>query len=192
MQFSENGGELYGPLLNFYLREFWLDFVTPALSEWRRSERDARLASIALRELDSFAEHVLRYHHPEKRSVDTLREQLRTEEPAIGIVRDLHDTHKHGPLDRKTAVISNPQRPYKQFIGPFGTAPFGSMPLGTLTILLRIRDNDGKSHLVAEVIDRCVQYWRSYLVKAGLLLDSEANIEPPRRFGAAHYFGRSL
>lgn len=180
--------EKYGPLLNFHLRMFWLDFVVPALRDWRGGERNHRFASITLRELDAFAEHVLRFENPKSRSIDSAREELRAIEPAIGIIRDLHDTHKHGVLNRRSAKISTLKKPYNQFIGPLGTAPFGSMPLGALTVLVRVRDDSGKSILIPDIIDRGYNYWRRYLEKNGLLMKDEAVVKTPKRFGAQRYF----
>src|SRR5215212_3450971 len=89
-------------------QRFLIEFVLPAITEWRSDPLSVRRATIAICELDNLAEHLVQFKSP-----NISRDDLRKERDRIGasfkhlaLCRDIHDTHKHGRLTRKTAMIT--------------------------------------------------------------------------------------
>ena len=97
------------------------------------------------------------------------RERYALLSPATGLVRDLHDTHKHGPLARKSARISKEQKPRKMYLGgAIGSGPIGAAPIGGSIVELWIVADDGSQHLLSRVISECYAYWRAELETHGI------------------------
>lgn len=148
-------------------RAFWDQFVLPAIIDWFHCEGDARRATIALCELDNFAEHMLLFLDPSLASrgmMGRARDRLCAHVAALSIARDIHDTHKHGRLSRKTAAIVTP--PVVENVwNPF--PPLGDLP----STELWIKDDAGKRHELSGIIWQCRDYWRAELVRNGLLAD---------------------
>ncbi len=113
--------------------EFFETYVAPAIAEWRANPSSIRLATLALCELDNLAEHVIIHTNPRVRKgeVTQERDKLAGAKPELGLARDIHDTHKHGPLARKSASITKGQRPWSI---PGGRLEVMSPRFGTTTI----------------------------------------------------------
>lgn len=146
-------------------KAFWDQFVEPAIMDWFHHEGDVRRATIALCELDNFAEHMILFKTPSlasSKGVGRERDMLRGLVPELGIARDIHDTHKHGRLSRPSATItSSPNVDAVWNLFP----PLGDME----SIELWITDDSGRRHELRQVIWKCRDYWRGELVSAGLL-----------------------
>jgi hypothetical protein len=74
-------------------------------------------AMTAISQIDIIADQIVLHQHP-GRSAEGLRKLQRerreaVEDRTIRLVRDVHDTHKHGPLGRQGATIKTGQRPKK-------------------------------------------------------------------------------
>lgn len=67
------------------------------------------------------------------------------------LVRDVHDTHKHGPLQRATATITTSERPMQNYAFQVGTP------------VLEVVQDDGTKHLVENVITDALTYWEGEL-----------------------------
>ena len=67
----------------------------------------------------------------------------------------MHDTHKHGPLQRPTATITTGER-LQNNVFQVG-AP-----------VLEIVQDDGTKHFVENVINDALTYWEGELISLGL------------------------
>ena len=88
--------------------QFLDEFVTPTVDEWRQDELSVRKAVIAISQIDIIADQFVVHQNPSLRQGD---ERNAEPELALRLIRDVHDTHKHGPLGRKNAKIRSGQRP---------------------------------------------------------------------------------
>jgi hypothetical protein len=73
-----------------------------------------------------------------------VRKATEQNSPIRLLVRDVHDTHKHGPLQWPTAPITTDGR------------------------VLEIVQDDGTKHLVENVITDALTYWEGELISLGL------------------------
>jgi hypothetical protein len=85
-------------------RTFIAEYIDPAISLWRDNPNSKHLAVHAITQLDVLAEIVLLWNakgHKLPRNAATIfRDDLSAREPLLAIVRDAHDCHKHGTLNR--------------------------------------------------------------------------------------------
>ena len=79
------------------------------------------------------------------------------------LVRDVHDTHKHGPLQRATATITTGERPKLERGGAFQPNAFQNNAFQVGTPVLEIVQDDGTKHLVENVITDALTYWEGEL-----------------------------
>jgi len=145
-------------------RTFWDQFVEPAIVDWCHYEGDVRRATIVICELDNFAEHMLLFLNPAlsgRGMMGGARKELCDRVPMLGIVRDIHDTHKHGRLSRKATIVAPPDVEKMWDLFP----PLGSLP----STELWIKDAAGKRYELSAIIWECRDYWRAELVRNGLL-----------------------
>jgi hypothetical protein len=152
-------------------RDFFNVFVSPALKVWRAEPLDIRLATNVLCELDILAEHFLQFTNP-----NITREQISKDRDALGasyallaVARDVHDTHKHGRLSRRTALIRSGQRPtmvHKP--GYFRPGWYREGWYNTGKTALQVVQDNGVVHDVSDVIEAIVKYWEQELQRAGL------------------------
>ncbi len=94
------------------------EYVRPAIELWQKNQDVKHLAVHAITQLDVLAEIVALLNLPGSREKLTraearkFRDNLDTREPVLAIIRDAHDSHKHGKLDRQNAAqASKGQRP---------------------------------------------------------------------------------
>ncbi len=99
-------------------RSFIAEYVEPAIALWRTDRNVKHLAVHAITQIDVLAEIVALWIAPAGRKAlnrgeaSKFRDDLGVREPPLAIIRDAHDSHKHGELDRKTATwVSMGQRP---------------------------------------------------------------------------------
>jgi hypothetical protein len=153
-------------------REFLDEYVAPAIYDSQKAgHENIRLATTAICELDNLAEHMILYLNPgtDRPGISRERERRAAAVPATGLARDLHDTHKHGPLARKSARITQGQRPETRYIGgAIGSGPIGAAPIGGSIVELWIVADDGTHHLPSAVISECYGYWRTELARHGM------------------------
>ena len=80
------------------------------------------------------------------------------------LVRDVHDTHKHGPLQRAAATITTGERPKLEHRGGvFQPNVFQNNVFQVGTPVLEIVQDDGTKHLVENVITDALTYWEGEL-----------------------------
>jgi hypothetical protein len=81
-------------------RQFLDQFVLPCVKCWESDPLDIRKAVIAISQIDILADQVIIHQHPDfnRDQVSKLRKDAEQNSPIRLLVRDVHDTHKHGPL----------------------------------------------------------------------------------------------
>lgn len=150
------------------VRRFLDDFVMPTLHEWAVDPLDVRKATLAACQLDILAERFIIHLLP---TASTREERDRLGEGCreVALVRDIHDSHKHGALTRKTAIFRSNQRPeVRQAGGGVGSMALGTWVMGGTDDHLVVFDDDGGQHRLDHVLRDCLRYWREELDRAGL------------------------
>jgi hypothetical protein len=153
-------------------RQFFSDFVEPTIAEWRADPRNVRLATIALSQLDILAERFILQTSPKanREEVAAERDSIAGVRPFVGIARDVHDTHKHGPLTRGTAKITQGQRPrvVEEGLGiSGGTTISDTASISGGVLVLTVVLDDGATHPVESVIKDVLDYWTAELKHVG-------------------------
>jgi hypothetical protein len=104
-------------------REFFNEFILPTVDEWRSDPLNVRKAVVAVSQLDIMADQVVVFQNPglvgdplRKLQTDVRRKAQKNDQLLL-LLCDIHDSHKHGPLARKTATITRGQRPTKTHVG---------------------------------------------------------------------------
>ncbi|RUX75594.1 hypothetical protein EN925_19630 [Mesorhizobium sp. M7A.F.Ca.US.006.04.2.1] len=145
--------------------QFLKDFVEPSVAEWAAQDLSVRHAIIALGEIDNLAEHFIRHTNPIAQKVSLERDSLGSAVPALAIARDIHDTHKHGALGRKTATITRGQKPTKaQRGGGFSAETFSSgFDIGEPALV--VTEDDQTRQFLDDVIGEAMRYWRAEIAK---------------------------
>lgn len=95
------------------------------------------------------------------------RDRLALLEPILGVARDVHDTHKHGPLTRRSAQIIPGERARAKVLGFYGRGFFERHFLGG-GVMLEVRLQDGTTHPVKMVLNTCLAFWDRELQQLGL------------------------
>jgi hypothetical protein len=144
--------------------QFLKDFVEPAVAEWHADPLNIRRATIALAELDNLAEHFILYTQPGLLQIAPERDALGLSVPLAAIARDVHDTHKHGPLRRKSATMKQGQRPQQSLRGGEFSDEFSAeFNIGVPTIV--IVQDDGTKYFADDVIYPLMRHWHNELSK---------------------------
>jgi hypothetical protein len=153
-------------------RKLFQNFVIPSVRDWQANPVDIRRATVAICQIDIVADHFLLHIQPTltRQSLSAERDALANSERMLGIVRDVHDTHKHGRLARRTAKITRGQVLEKTEIGgPIGSLCIGEGPIGGGGVSkLVVRLDDGSVVLVRNLIQTASQYWELELKRNGL------------------------
>jgi hypothetical protein len=102
-------------------RLFFEEYVVPYVEEWQNEPLAVRKAVVAICQLDALAEHVLctlvtRGEHPKEQPAK-FRNRMAAREPLLKVARDVHDTHKHGGLERDDALIKSGEPPRLAWVG---------------------------------------------------------------------------
>ena len=152
-------------------RQFLDQFVLPCVKCWVRDPLNVRKAVIAISQIDILADQVILHQHPDftRDQVTKLRKAMEQNSPIRLLVRDVHDTHKHGPLQRATATITTGERPkLVRSGGGFEPDAFQNKTFQVGTPVLEIVQDDGTKHLVENVITDALTYWEGELSILGL------------------------
>jgi hypothetical protein len=134
-------------------RQFFDQYVLPCVRDWQLDPLNVRKAVIAISQIDILADHVIIHQHPgfTRGQLANVRKATEQNTRIRLLVRDVHDTHKHGPLQRATATITTSERPMQNYAFQVGTA------------VLEIVQDDGTKHLVENVITDALTYWEGEL-----------------------------
>jgi hypothetical protein len=153
-------------------RTFISDYIAPAIEVWRSQQNAGHLAIHALTQIDILAEVVDLWNHRDNEdgikrgSASRFREELGKREPSLAIVRDVHDNHKHGRLNRITALVDRRPEMIKKF-GFFADHSFyddDPTPYNIMGITLK----DGSDIEVYRLIDQAMEAWERELTGLGL------------------------
>jgi hypothetical protein len=152
-------------------RQFFDQYVMPCVTDWQLDPLNIRKAVIAISQIDILADHVIIHQHPgfNRGQLANVRKAREQNTPIRLLVRDVHDTHKHGPLQRATATITTGERPkWERRGGFFQPNAFRNNVFQVGTPVLEIVQDDGTKHLVENVITDALTYWEGELTSFGL------------------------
>jgi len=147
-------------------RQFFDEFVMPCVEEWQLDPLNVRKAVITISQIDILADHVIIHQHPgfTRGQLANVRKATEQNTRIRLLVRDVHDTHKHGPLQRPTATITTGERPKLERRGAgFLSNVFQNNTVQVGTSVLEIVQDDGTKHLVENVITDALTYWEGEL-----------------------------
>lgn len=151
---------------NMTPREFMDDFVIPAIELWKSNQNSKHLSAHAIAQLDILAEVVA--HHQGIKS-KLYRDDLGNRFPVLAQIRDAHDSHKHGWLQRGSAIfISKGQRVNSETGAGFflDVTPLDG-PLTEFTYLA-IRLNDGRPVEVSSLVFDGLRLWEQEFGRLGI------------------------
>jgi hypothetical protein len=152
-------------------RQFFDQYVMPCVTDWQLDPLNIRKAVIAISQIDILADHVIIHQHPgfNRGQLANVRKATEQNTPIRLLVRDVHDTHKHGPLQRATATITTGESPKRERRGGvFQPNAFRNNVFQVGTPVLEIVQDDGTKHLVENVITDALTYWEGELTSLGL------------------------
>lgn len=147
-------------------RDFITEFVDPAIKLSWTNPNVKHLAVHAITQVDVLAEIVAlwtllggrpKLDHGE---ASKFRDALGVRQPALAIIRDAHDSHKHGELSRRTAIkVSKGQRPeVVTKAGIFANHIFaGGPPTYYRALVLRL--DDGKTKKIYSLLYEAMAAW---------------------------------
>ena len=138
-------------------RQFFDQFVVPCVKDWEEDPLNVRKAVIAISQIDILADNIIIHQHPDfnRGQIANVRKTTEQNTPIRLLVRDVHDTHKHGPVQGATATITTGER-LQNNVYQVG------MPV------LEVVQDDGAKHLVENVITDALTYWEGELSSLGL------------------------
>jgi hypothetical protein len=156
-------------------REFLDTFVYPSIEAWGRDQLNAALAVSAISQVDILGEVAHEYitlglsdpvyaiAKPNiPKTAAKFKEELSKTHLVIGIIRDIHDAHKHGKLSRPTAInVSDRQAPN---ILVSTSYPSGEPVHAQLAIQLE----DGYNRPIRSIISAALQVWQLVLTGYGI------------------------
>jgi hypothetical protein len=156
-------------------REFFEEIVKPAVALWGSDKTSVHLAVHALAQIDILAEEIFRHQSgtgtPPEESAAKYRKYLRDQSADLGLAWDAHDSHKHGPLTRHTAVrlITQGQRPKVVDVGRSYLSRFviGRSAFGRRNVMCLLTDKGSRIPLEG-VLNRCIDAWDKELLRLGL------------------------
>ncbi|MBY5684843.1 hypothetical protein HFO32_22225 [Rhizobium leguminosarum] len=146
--------------------DFMIEYVVPATESWKANQPSKHLAIHAISQIDILAEVVANHVGQKAR---TFRGNLGQRHPALAKIRDAHDSHKHGQLNRATALfVSQGQRPdeavgHAFFVG----VTHLSGPLTPFTYLA-LTLNDGSTVQVYTLIKDGMDAWAQEMAALGI------------------------
>jgi hypothetical protein len=146
-------------------QKFLNDYVDPSINDWIAQPLSVRHAIIALGEIDNLAEHFIHHTNPTLRQITQVRDTLGSAVHELAIARDVHDTHKHGALSRKTATITREQKPTQVQVGGAFSADAFSTGFDVGVQALVVTEDNRDRHYVEDVIREAMNYWRSEIAK---------------------------
>jgi hypothetical protein len=146
-------------------------YVLPCVKCWELDPLNVRKAVIAISQIDILADHVVIHQHPgfTRGQLANVRKSTEQNTPIRLLVRDVHDTHKHGPLQGHTATITTGERLKLERRGGVSQPNvFQNNVFQVGTPVLEIVQDDGTKHLVENVITDALTYWEGELTSLEL------------------------
>ncbi|NTA19298.1 hypothetical protein [Agrobacterium tumefaciens] len=146
--------------------DFLNEYVVPSAEHWKANQTSKHLAVHAISQIDIMADVVANHIGRQARAY---RDDLGQRYPALAKIRDAHDSHKHGQLNRQTALfVSQGQRPdeavgHAFFVG----VTHLSGPLTPFTYLA-LTLNDGSTEKVYTLIKDGMDAWAQEIAALGI------------------------
>lgn len=145
-----------------------------SVQEYRSHPLDVRLAVIALSQIDILCEHIA-LSEPAVNTIPEVaaaKDKLFSLEPTLRTAKDVHDTHKHGPLSGKKATIKSGVPTSVSWtggsgvlgFGALGEGPLGSVPTASLTIA-----TENASYSAFEVVEKSFSFLVEEMHRRGLM-----------------------
>src|ERR1700722_8537485 len=158
-------------------RDFITEYVDPAIVLWLKNQNVKHLAVHAITEVDVLAAIVALWTRLAgrrtlpQREESEFRKELGCREPALALIKDAHDSHKHGTLGRATptaATASQGQRPEPiTKYGYFLNHMFLNRPRSRYSYLAYVL-NDGTEKRVSTMLDEGMEAWSRELTRLRL------------------------
>lgn len=151
--------------------DFVREYVEPAIKLWCERPNSPVLAACAIAQIDILAEVVAIVQAGgslPRGGAGSFRDDLGRREPAIARIRDAHDGHKHGRLQRASAAeITRGQRPRRSAGTAFfaGRGRVGSV-LGRTSAAILL--DDGTPVDIAVLIREAMAAWDRELRRLGV------------------------
>ncbi|WP_027488923.1 hypothetical protein [Allorhizobium undicola] len=145
---------------------FMNEYVVPATEAWKADQSSKHLAIHAISQIDILAEVVANHIG---RKAGPYRDDLGQRFPALAKIRDAHDSHKHGQLNRRSALfVSQGQRPDEAVDHGFfaGVTYLGGPP--TQYTYLALTLNDGTAEHVYTLINDGLAAWAQEMADLGI------------------------
>jgi hypothetical protein len=155
-------------------REFFRTFVEPAVADWSPNRVDQRRAIQLLCELDNLAEWMVLAENPActRQQMSDARKVLRQKHDFLGVIQDVHDSHKHWRLSRSNAVVREarlPGRAEVNYGGAVGSMPIGAAPVGgSANKTTLIVEADGREYDLDFLVPNALQYWDAQMRRIGV------------------------
>jgi hypothetical protein len=151
-------------------RQFLDEFVMPCVKDWEDDPLDVRKAVIAISQIDILADHVIIHQHPgfSRGQLANVRKATEQNTRIRLLVRDVHDTHKHGPLQAPAMITTGERLTLERRGAGFLSNAFQNNAVQVGTAVLEIVQDDGTKHLVENVITDALTYWEGELLSLGL------------------------
>jgi hypothetical protein len=142
------------------------EYVLPAIELYRKNRMTKHLAIHAMTQVDVLAEVVALWEAQRPRE---FRDELGDREPVLALIRDAHDSHKHGKLNRTSATERQGQRPEQAtrstyFPGHY----FLGEPPTPYVVLVFTRDN-GTEEEIYSMLHHAMQAWEKELRQRKIL-----------------------
>ena len=94
--------------------DFFRTYIIPAYDDWLADRENIRKAKTLAAELNNVVEHYWKTNHQispnvvgNTSNIKQYRDYLALENPALGLIRDVADSHKHLFLNRASAQIKD-------------------------------------------------------------------------------------
>jgi hypothetical protein len=155
-------------------RTFFDGQLKPSYDAWAAQPLETWIAKTAAANADNMAERV--FHHWANTdaskifgmtSASTYREYLRNNVCAdFGLVRDIHDGHKHMILDRKTRQITRADQTDIATLG-YGEGGYGEGTYGGSEQIVVTLD-DGSKRALSAILKNVMTMWEKQLTAMGL------------------------
>ena len=152
-------------------RQFIAEYVEPSMELFRTNSTVTHLAAHAIAQIDVLAEIVAlstfcgaQGTAEERAYVREFRDDLGKRHPILAVIRDAHDSHKHGELHRKTALsVSKGQRPEAVTqAGFFAGVSFFDGPPTLYQVMVLILD-DGTQKEIYQLLFDAKRAWEREL-----------------------------
>lgn len=129
-------------------------FTQPSIDDWAANSDSIRHAVIAICQIDILCEHFLRFGLCDEKQFRAARDAFLARAPIFQLVRDVHDTHKHGPLGRFNATIKSGVPASQHVTGDsYVFSPLGTEHTKTTALFV---ESESKKMRVSDVISEAL------------------------------------